>query len=129
MAGSGHGTKAVLAALLANAGIALAKFGGFLITGSASMLAESVHSAADTGNQGLLLLGGKRARRAATPQHPFGYGRERYFWSFVVAVMLFSVGGMFATYEGIEKIRHPHELESPGIAIGILLLAILLESC
>jgi cation diffusion facilitator family transporter len=128
MAGSGHGTKAVLAALLANAGIALAKFGGFLITGSASMLAESVHSAADTGNQGLLLLGGKKARRAATPQHPFGYGRERYFWSFVVAVMLFSVGGMFATYEGIEKIRHPHELESPGIAVGILLLAILLES-
>jgi cation diffusion facilitator family transporter len=128
MAGSGHGTKAVVAALFANGGIAIAKFTGFLITGSASMLAESVHSVADTGNQGLLLLGTKRARRAATPQHPFGYGRERYFWSFVVAVMLFSVGGMFAVYEGIEKIRHPHELESPEVAVGILLIAILLET-
>jgi cation diffusion facilitator family transporter len=127
MAGGGHGTKAVIAALFANAGIALAKFVGFLITGSASMLAESVHSAADTGNQGLLLLGTQRARRTPTPEHPFGYGRERYFWSFVVAVMLFSLGGMFALYEGVEKIRHPHELESPGIAVGILVFAILLE--
>jgi cation diffusion facilitator family transporter len=125
---AGHGTKAVVAALFANGGIAIAKFGGFLVTGSASMLAESVHSAADTGNQGLLLLGGKKATRSATPDHPFGYGRERYFWSFVVALMLFSLGGMFATYEGIEKIRHPHEIESPGIAVAILLLAIILES-
>jgi cation diffusion facilitator family transporter len=127
MAGSG-GTKAVVAALLANAGIAVAKFGGFLVTGSASMLAESVHSAADTGNQGLLLLGGKKAKRSASPDHPFGYGRERYFWSFVVALMLFSLGGMFATYEGIQKILHPHEVESPEIAVAILLMAILLES-
>jgi cation diffusion facilitator family transporter len=127
MAGGGHGTKAVVAALFANGGIALAKFGGFLVTGSASMLAESVHSVADTGNQGLLLLGTKRARRTATPEHPFGYGRERYFWSFVVAVMLFSLGGMFALYEGVEKIRHPHELESASVAIGILSVAILLE--
>jgi cation diffusion facilitator family transporter len=127
MAGT-HGTKAVVAALLANGGIAIAKFAGFLITASPSMLAESVHSVADTGNQGLLLLGTKRSRRAATPQHPFGYGRERYFWSFVVAVMLFSVGGMFAIYEGIEKIRHPHELESANVAIAILVLAIMLES-
>lgn len=129
MAGGGHGTKAVVAALLANAGIAVAKFVGFLITRSSSMLAESVHSLADTGNQALLLLGGKRARRAATPEHPFGYGRERYFWSFVVALMLFSVGGMFAIYEGIEKIRHSgHELESPMVAVGILTVAILLET-
>jgi cation diffusion facilitator family transporter len=128
MAGGGHGTKAVVAALLANGGIAISKFIGFAITRSPSMLAESVHSVADTGNQALLLLGGKRAQKAATPQHPFGYGRERYFWSFVVAVMLFSLGGMFATYEGISKIRTPHELESPAVAIGILLVAILLET-
>jgi cation diffusion facilitator family transporter len=128
MAGGGHGTKAVLAALVANAGIALAKFVGFLITGSASLLAESVHSVADTGNQGLLLHGGRRARRAATPQHPFGYGRERYFWSFVVALMLFSLGGMFAIYEGVQKLRDPHEIESAEIAIAILVVAIALEA-
>jgi cation diffusion facilitator family transporter len=128
MAGGGHGTKAVVAALLANAGIAVAKFVGFLITGSGSMLAESVHSVADSGNQALLLLGGWRAKRKPTPEHPFGYGRERYFWAFVVAIILFSVGGMFATYEGIEKIRHPHELESVGVAIAILVVALVLET-
>jgi cation diffusion facilitator family transporter len=128
MAGGGHGTKAVVAALIANAGIAVAKFVGFLLTGSGSMLAESVHSVADSGNQGLLLLGGRKARRAPTAEHPFGYGRERYFWAFVVAIILFSLGGMFATYEGIEKIRHPHEIESVGIAIGILVVAIMLET-
>ena len=128
MAGGGHGTKAVVAALLANAGIAVAKFVGFIITGSASMLAESIHSVADSGNQGLLLLGGKRARREADDEHPFGYGRERYFWAFVVALVLFSLGGAFAIYEGIEKIRHPHEVDSPEVAIGILLFAIVLES-
>lgn len=127
MAGGGHGTKAVIAAMLANGSIAIAKFVGFLLTQSASMLAESIHSVADTANQGLLLLGGRRAQREATPNHPFGYGRERYFWSFVVALMLFSVGGMFATYEGIEKIRHPHELTSPEIAIGILIFSIIVE--
>ncbi len=127
MAGGGHGTKAVVAALLANLGIAAAKFGGFLLTRSGSMLAESVHSAADSGNQALLLLGGKRAQRRPTPEHPFGYGRERYFWAFVVAIILFSVGGMFATYEGIEKLRHPHEIESVGVAIAILVIAIVLE--
>jgi cation diffusion facilitator family transporter len=127
MAGGGHGTKAVIAALLANAGIAVAKFVGFVITGSASMLAEAIHSVADSGNQGLLLLGGKRARRKADPHHPFGYGRERYFWAFIVALVLFSLGGAFAIFEGIEKIRHPHEVESPEVAIGILLFAILLE--
>lgn len=128
MAGGGHGTRAVIAALLANAGIALAKFVGFLVTGSGSMLAESVHSVADSGNQGLLLLGGKRAQKAPTPEHPFGYGRERYFWAFVVSIILFSLGGMFATYEGIEKIRHPHELESVAVAIVILVVAIVLEA-
>jgi cation diffusion facilitator family transporter len=128
MAGGGHGTKAVVAALLANAGIAVAKFVGFLLTGSGSMLAESVHSVADSGNQGLLLLGGKKAQRAPTKEHPFGYGRERYFWAFVVAIILFSVGGMFAIYEGIEKLRHPHELESVPIAIGILIFGLILET-
>jgi cation diffusion facilitator family transporter len=87
-----------------------------------------VHSVADSGNQALLLLGGKKAQRAPTPEHPFGYGRERYFWSFVVAMILFSLGGMFATYEGVQKIRHPHELESVTVAIVILVVAIVLES-
>jgi cation diffusion facilitator family transporter len=127
MAGGGHGTKAVVAALLANGGIAIAKFVGFAVTRSSAMLAESVHSVADAGNQALLLLGHRRAQQKPTPQHPFGYGRERYFWSFVVAVILFSLGGMFALYEGVEKIRHPHELESPAVAIGILLFGIVLE--
>ena len=120
--------KAILAALLANAGIAVAKFVGFLVTGAASMLAEAIHSVADTSNQGLLLLGGTRARRRATPAHPFGYGRERYFWAFVVALVLFTVGGLFAIFEGIEKLRHPHELESPSVAVVILLVAIALET-
>src|SRR5262245_47150274 len=127
MAGGEHGTRAVIAALLANLGIAVAKFVGFLLTSSASMLAESVHSVADSGNQALLLFGGARARRAANEEHPFGYGRERFFWAFVVALILFSVGGMFAVFEGIEKIIHPHELESVTIAIVILLIAIVLE--
>jgi cation diffusion facilitator family transporter len=87
-----------------------------------------VHSVADSGNQALLLLGGRKARKAPTADHPFGYGRERYFWAFVVAIILFSLGGMFATYEGIEKIRHPHELESVTVAIVILVVAIILEA-
>jgi cation diffusion facilitator family transporter len=120
--------KAIIAALLANLGIAIAKFVGFLITSSAGLLAEAVHSLADTGNQALLLLGGHRARKAADVEHPFGYGRERYFWAFVVAVVLFSVGGLFALYEGISKLRDPHEVESLWVAIGILVFAIILES-
>ena len=120
--------RAIIAALLANSGIAIAKFVGFLITGAASMLAEAVHSVADTSNQALLLLGGSRARRQATPEHPFGYGRERYFWAFVVALVLFSMGGLFAIYEGIEKLRHPHEVESLAVAVVILLVAIALET-
>ncbi len=120
--------KAIFAAFFANLGIAISKFIGFLITGSASLLAETIHSAADTGNQLLLFLGGRRARKSATPEHPFGYGRERYFWAFAVALVLFSMGGMFALYEGIQKFRDPHEVESLGIAVGILIVAILLES-
>ncbi len=120
--------KAILAAFLANSAIAVAKLVGFLLTGAASMLAEAVHSTADAGNQGLLFLGGARAAKTATPEHPFGYGRERYFWSFVVALVLFSLGGVFALYEGIEKIRHPHEIESATIAFVILTLAIIVEA-
>ncbi len=119
--------KAVVAALAANAGIAVAKFCGFLVTGASSMLAESVHSVADTSNQGLLLLGGARARKPATESHPFGYGRERYFWSFVVALVLFGLGSLFSLYEAYDKLRHEHELESPGVAAVILAVAIVLE--
>ena len=123
----GHGNRAIFAAFFANLGIAIAKFVAFLFTGSASMLAESVHSLADTGNQGLLLLGGKRAKREATPLHQFGFGRERFFWAFVVAIILFSVGALFAIYEGVHKIQHPEDLESPFVAIAILLVAMVLE--
>jgi cation diffusion facilitator family transporter len=122
------GTKAVLAALLANLGIAVIKFIAFLITGSSSMLAESVHSLADSGNQGLLLLGGRQSRRRATPEHPFGYGRDRYVYGFLVALVLFTAGGLFALYEGIHKITDPHHIDSPQIAIGVLVAAIILES-
>ena len=100
-------TKAILAALAANLGIAVTKFVAFLLTASSSMLAESVHSVADSGNQVLLLLGGKRGRREATPQHPFGYGRERYVYAFIVSIVLFSVGGLFALYEAWHKWQRP----------------------
>jgi len=119
--------RAIVAAALANLGIATAKFAGFIVTGSSSMLAESIHSLADTANQGLLVFGGKRAARPATAQHPFGYGRDRYFWAFVVAMVLFSAGGAFAVYEGIEKLRSPHEISSPEVAIIILAVAVVLE--
>ena len=125
---AGDSNKAILAAFFANLGIAIAKFIAFAFTGSSSMLAEGVHSVADTGNQGLLMLGGRRARKAPTPKHPFGYGRERYFWSFIVALVLFTLGSAFALFEGIKKIRDPHEIDSPAWAIGVLLFAIVLES-
>jgi cation diffusion facilitator family transporter len=125
---AGGSTKAILAALVANAGIAAAKFVGFLVTGSSSMLAESVHSVADTSNQGLLLLGQKTSQRAATKEHPFGYGRDRYFYSFIVALMLFTLGSAFALYEGIHKATAPEELTSPIVAVIILVVAIGLES-
>jgi cation diffusion facilitator family transporter len=119
--------RAVIAALAANLGIAIAKFVAFLVTGSASMLAESVHSLADTGNEALLLIGSGRSRRARTVEHPFGYGRERYFYGFVVAVMLFTVGAVFSIYDGIHKIVNPGELESPFVAYVVLGLSAVLE--
>jgi len=124
---AGGSTKAVMTALLANAGIAIAKFIGFLVTGSSSMLSESVHSVADTSNQALLLFGGRAAKRQATEQHQFGYARERYFWAFVVSLVLFSLGSLYALFEGFEKIRHPHELSNLPIAIGILIFGIVVE--
>lgn len=119
--------KAIIAAFFANLGIAIAKFVGFL-TRSAGLLAEAGHSLADTGNQGLLMFGGKRGKRPADRAHPFGYGPERYFWSFIVALVLFSMGGLFALYEGIHKLSDPHEIKSIGIAHAILLVSIALET-
>lgn len=128
MAAGDGGTRATLAALCANFAISVSKFVAFLFTGSASLLAETVHSVADTSNQALLLLGMRRARRPATPMHPFGYGRERYFWSFIVAVVLFTLGGVASVMEGVEKLRHPHEVTSLGWAIGVLCAAVAFET-
>jgi cation diffusion facilitator family transporter len=125
--GHGGGTRAVLAALSANLGIAATKFAAFIITGSASLLAESVHSLADCGNQVLLLVGKQRSRRAETEQHPFGFGTERYFYGFIVAVVLFTVGALFSVYEGIERITHPEHVSSPVVAFAVLGVAIVLE--
>ncbi|MDX6200114.1 MAG: hypothetical protein QOJ79_3265 [Actinomycetota bacterium] len=122
------GKRAIVAALGANLAIAAAKFVGFLVTSSSSLLAEAVHSVADSGNQVLLLVGQNRGARQADERHPFGYGRDRYFYSFVVALVLFSMGSLFALYEGVQKIRDPHHLTTPAVAIGILLFAILAES-
>ncbi len=122
------GSKAIVAALLANTGIAITKFIAFLVSGSSAMLAESVHSVADAGNQVLLLLGGRRARRAADSEHPFGYGRERYVYAFVVSIILFSVGGVFSLYEGVAKLRDPHPLENAWLPILVLVIAIALET-
>lgn len=121
------GSKAVAAALGANLGIAVAKFVAFAFTGSASMMAEGVHSIADSGNQGLLILGRSRSRRAETSRHPFGYGRERFFYAFVVAVVLFTVGALFSLYEGWHKIADPHDIDEPVWAFAVLGLGILLE--
>jgi cation diffusion facilitator family transporter len=133
MAGDG-GTKAVIAALLANTGIAITKFVAFFLTGFSSMLAEAIHSVADAGNQGLLLLGGKKSKKEATPNHPFGFGRERYIYSFIVAIVLFSVGGLFALYEAYHKwheIHSGHAEAAEGwkqfVAPAVLLVAIVLE--
>jgi cation diffusion facilitator family transporter len=126
MSASG-GTRAIVAALGANLAIAASKFVAFAFSGSSSMLAEGVHSLADSGNQFLLLIGGKRSQREATPQHPFGYGRERFIYAFLVSIVLFSIGGMFAIYEGYEKIRHPHALEHWYWPVGVLVFAIIAE--
>lgn len=122
------GTRAVVAALLANTGIAITKFIAAGISGSASMLAEGVHSLADSGNQVLLLVGGRRSKKEATETHPFGFGRERYVFAFVVAIILFSVGGMFSLYEGIQKLEAHEELNLPWIPLLVLSVAIVLES-
>jgi cation diffusion facilitator family transporter len=125
---AGGGTRAIIAALAANLGIALTKFIAWLLTGSSSMLAEAIHSVADSGNQGLLLLGGKRASREASPEHPFGYGRERYIYAFIVSIVLFSVGGLFALYEAWHKIQHPEPIESwQWVPVLVLVIAIGLE--
>ncbi|HEY5170223.1 MAG TPA: cation diffusion facilitator family transporter [Acidimicrobiia bacterium] len=121
-------TRAVVAALLANLGIAALKFVAFAVTKSSSMLSESIHSLADTGNQGLLLIGRARARRPPDARHPFGYGSVRYFYAFVVAFVLFSLGGVFSIYEGVDKLRHPHVLESAIWAIGVLIGSMVLEA-
>ncbi len=122
------GTGAIIAALLANLGIAVTKFIAYLVSGASSMLAEAVHSFADSGNQILLLIGGKRAKKVATPEHPFGYGRVRYLYAFIVSIILFSVGGVFAIYEGIEKIGNPHPLETWWLAVAVLVISMALES-
>ncbi|MEM7138384.1 MAG: cation diffusion facilitator family transporter [Myxococcota bacterium] len=125
---AGGSKKAILAALFANMGIAIAKFVGWFFTNSSSMLAEAIHSVADTSNQALLLLGSRQAERDATPEHPFGFGRERYFWSFVVALVLFTLGGLFAIYEGWHKLSEgSHPINNAQWAIGILSFGILLE--
>ncbi|MBW3562784.1 MAG: cation diffusion facilitator family transporter [Actinobacteria bacterium] len=120
--------KAVVAALAANVGIAIAKFVGFVATGSASMLAETLHSVADTTDQGLLLFGRWRARRGETPEHPFGHSGERYFWAFVVSILIFTLGALVAGREGIEALRNQAPLRHTGWAIGILLVALMLDS-
>lgn len=122
------GTRAIIAALLANLAIAVAKFVAAFFTLSSAMLAEGVHSLADTGNQSLLLLGGRKSRRVADAKHPFGYGRERFVYAFVVSIILFSVGGVFSLYEGVDKLQHPHELKYAWVAIGVLLFAIVAET-
>src|SRR6476659_1531157 len=128
------GNKAVVAALLANTGSALTKFVAFFLTGFSSMLAEAIHSVADSGNQALLLVGGKKARKDATPEHPFGYGRERYIYAFIVSIVLFSVGGLFALYEAYHKYHEIHAGHTDPVGdwrrfvpVVVLLVAIALE--
>jgi len=117
----------MVAAFLANLGIASAKLVAFVITGSAAMLAETIHSVADTGNQGLLFLGGRRSRQPPTPEHPFGFGQERYFWAFIVALVLFTLGSLFALVEGVDKLANPHTIGSPEWAYAVLGVAVVLE--
>ncbi|MCC3277138.1 MULTISPECIES: cation diffusion facilitator family transporter [unclassified Arthrobacter] len=128
MSASG-GNKAVVAALSANLAIAALKFIAFALTRSSSMLAEAIHSVADSGNQVLLLLGGKRSRRQASPEHPFGYGRERYIYAFIVSIVLFSVGGLFALYEAYHKYQDPHPIEGQWwwVPLAVLVGAMIAE--
>jgi len=119
--------KSILFALLANLGIAITKTAAAIITGSGAMLAESIHSYADCGNQGLLFLGLSKSKKRPDPEHPLGYGKEIYFWSFIVAIILFSMGGMFSVYEGIHKIGSHEGLRSPIVAIVVLVISLILE--
>ena len=130
MAGSSHEStaRAILYAFLANFGIAIAKTWASIVTGSGSMMAEAIHSYADTGNQVLLYLGLTQSKRPPDKEHPLGYGKLSYFWSFIVALMLFSLGGLFSIYEGYHKFLHPEPLNNIWIAIVVLLVAILLEA-
>ena len=123
------GTKAIVAALSANLGIGVTKFGAYALTGSSSMLAEAIHSVADSGNQVLLLVGARKARRAPDETHPFGYARHRYYFAFLVAVVLFTLGGLFALYEAWHKFQHPEPIESwHWVPPTVLIVAIILES-
>jgi cation diffusion facilitator family transporter len=122
------GTRAVVAALLANTGIAISKFVAFAITGSSSMLSEAIHSVADSLNQVLLLIGGKRSTREADEMYQFGYGRIRYVYGFMVAIVLFIIGGLYSVYEGWHKVHEPHEMHDVGIALGVLIVAVILET-
>ena len=128
MAGQADSLKSVLFALFANLAIAIAKSVAAFFTGSGAMLAEAIHSYADSGNQLLLILGLRQTRKVPTEEHPLGFGKSIYFWSFLVAVILFSVGGMFSIYEGVHKLQHPEPLSYPWIAIGVLAFAIVAES-
>ena len=127
MAGPSGSMKVVIMALFANLGIAIAKFVVALITKSGSMMAESIHSAADTGNQALLIVGHKRASKPPDDLHPIGYGREAYFWALLVAGMLFVVGGAYSLYEGFHKLSHPQPISNGWWAIGVLLFGMVLE--
>ena len=121
-------TRAIVAALGANIGIAVTKFVAAAVSGSASMFAEGIHSMADSGNQILLIVGGKRAKREASETHPFGYGRSRYIYAFMVSIVLFSIGGMFSIIEGVNKLSEPHELQQAWLPLTVLGVSILLES-
>ena len=129
MASASHNStaRAILYAFIANFGIAIAKSWAAWLTGSGSMLAEAIHSYADTGNQVLLYLGLKQSQRPPDDEHPLGYGKLSYFWSFIVALLLFSLGGLFSIYEGLHKLNHPEELSQVWVAIIVLVIAIVLE--
>jgi cation diffusion facilitator family transporter len=127
-AGGADSTRAVLLALAANGAIAAAKYTAAALTGSGAMLAEAVHSTADCGNQLLLLLGMKRAKRPPNAEYPLGFGKETYFWSFIVAIMLFTVGGLFSIYEGAHKLQNPSPVASPWIALAVLAFSIVMEA-
>jgi len=128
MSGHANSLKAILLALGANFAIFVSKLAAAVLTGSGAMLAEAIHSLADCGNQGLLLLGMRQAKRPPSEDYPLGWGRALYFWSFLVAILLFSVGGMFSIYEGVHKLSSPEPLQRPWLAVGVLVFGIVMES-